>query len=259
MPFSVVTWNVLAQAYIKPGRYDHVPTAALQPEPRRQLLLEQIVAQDADIYCLQELEPDCLAAIEQALGGRYAVVYGQKRERPDGSAVLVRRDTASIVQHEILHFEAIEPGWDHLAVLALLQLGAHRLAVVSTHLRWQPARVPREQHLGRRQLLEILARREALLGDWPAWLIAGDFNALSESVVLQAALERGLRLSCRSQRPWDTVNIDGRRRKLDYLLYTPEHLAPAPGVLPRLERSTPMPSEIHPSDHLPVAVTYTWR
>ena len=147
-------------------------------------------------------------------------------------------------------------------MLATADQGGHRLGIVSTHLRWQPQRTAREDHLGRLQLLEILARidRIAQAPDAPeAWIVAGDFNALSESVVLQAAFERGLRISCRQQRPWDTVNIDGKRRKLDYLLYEPRHLAPDPGELPQLQRDTPMPSDRFPSDHLPVRVEYAWR
>ena len=74
---------------------------------------------------------------------------------------------------------------------------------------------------------------------------------------VHAALDRGLRLSCRSQRPWDTVSIGGRCRKLDYLLYTPATLSPRPGTLPRLRSDTAMPSAIYASDHLPVCVEFS--
>jgi hypothetical protein len=62
--------------------------------------------------------------------------------------------------------------------------------------------------------------------------------------------------SCRSQRPWDTCNINGRCRKIDYLLYSEGRLEPKPGTLPQLTRTTPLPSLTEPSDHLPLAVEF---
>jgi mRNA deadenylase 3'-5' endonuclease subunit Ccr4 len=254
-----VTWNILADAYIKPGRYDHVPPEALLPGPRRALLLRQLLAFDADLYCLQEVEPDTFAAVSQALGPDYGGVFEQKHARPEGCAVLFRQRVFSLSHSEALHFHNIEPGYDHVAVLAFLQhASGRRLVAVSTHLRWQGEQVAPEQNLGRLQLLEVLERRQQLQAQWPVWLVCGDFNALSDGVVLQAALQRGMELSCRALRPWDTVNIGGRTRKLDYLLYAPGQLAPSPRPLPRLQRDTPMPSAEHPSDHLPVCIDYQW-
>lgn len=253
----IATWNVLAQAYVKPERYPLSPPEALAREPRRRLLLEQLVAMDADAWCLQEVEPDVWDAILAAMPG-YVGVYGQKRGKPDGAGVLYRASALTLVDHEVLHYRAVAPGSDHVAVVCRLRHGDRALVIASTHLRWQGREVPIDRHLGRLQLLELLARVDAA-GPEPARVLCGDFNAEFESVVLREALDRGYELSCRAQRPWDTVNVDGRLRKLDYLLYTPAHLAPHPDPLPPLEPTTPMPSSRFPSDHLPVRVTYTWR
>lgn len=252
--FTVITWNVLAQAYVKPDRYPHSRPEDLAGPTRRARILEHLQRRDPDVLCLQEVEPDLLDDLATALPDHTAQ-HAPRHRGPDGCAVLFRRDAFRLVHHETLHFDA--DGKDHPA--AIVQLAHHdrRLGLVSTHLRWQRRDTPAEQHVGRDQLLQIL--------DWiepqpdPAWIVAGDFNAWSESPVVEAALARGYRLSCRSQRPWDTINIHGRRRKIDYLLYTPATLAPHPAALPRLERTTPMPSPVHPSDHLPVEVRYTWR
>lgn len=247
---TVMTWNVLAQAYVKPDRYPLSPPEDLRLEPRRQRIVAHLVSRDADVLCLQEVEPDLFEAVQQALP-EHTGIHGSRPGRPDGSAVFFRTAAFSLHEHEILPLEE-----DHVAVVAHLGQGDQRLGIVSTHLRWQRRDTPREAHVGRRQLLSILEH----VDPGPpadAWIIAGDFNALSESVVLSAAMERGWRLSCRSQRPWDTVNINGRRRKLDYLLYRPGTLVPRPGALPQLQRDTPMPGPEHPSDHLPVEVVYT--
>ncbi|MBX2799838.1 MAG: endonuclease/exonuclease/phosphatase family protein [Myxococcales bacterium] len=254
---SVVTYNVLAQAYVKPERYPLSDPDALAAAPRRALLLDTLASYVGDVLCLQEVEPELLDGVRERWPD-HTVCYGQKHGKPDGSAVIVPPGDITVIHHETLHFEAVEPGYDHVAVAAQLRVGDRALGVVSTHLRWQPRRTPDDQHLGRLQLLELLHHVEQMRDTCPAWVICGDFNALSESVVIREALDRGYRLSCRSQRPWDTVNIDGRRRKLDYLLMDPAHLRPHPDPLPKLQRDTPMPSDVHASDHLPVRVGYTW-
>ncbi|MCA9716437.1 MAG: endonuclease/exonuclease/phosphatase family protein [Myxococcales bacterium] len=255
--FSVVTYNVLAQAYVRRDRYPRSPEHALEAGARRRRLLDRIADLDADILCLQEVEPDAHAAIAERLGDAYVALYEGKRGRPDGASVLVRRARFRVRSSRALHYEARERGDDQLALIVDCEdlVSGRALTIACTHLRWQGREVPEAEHLGRLQLLELLALRPADA----TWIIAGDLNALSQSVVLEAALMRGFVLSCRAQRPWDTVNIGGRRRKLDYLLIPPQSLSPRPCSLPRLERDTPMPSRDEPSDHLPLRVEYRWR
>ena len=84
-------------------------------------------------------------------------------------------------------------------------------------------------------------------------------SALSDAQMQEieaAALERGMDESCRDQRPWDTCAINGRPRKLDYLLTSSGHLRPRPGVLPKLFRDSALPSATEPSDHLPLRVDF---
>jgi len=250
MSFTAVTYNILAQAYCHPDRYPHSSERDLAAGPRRALLLDRIAALNADLYLLQEVEEDALAAILARLPG-HAGEYAQRLGRPDGCALLYRRAAFSLTGVRTLRYRAEE----QVALIGSLAQDGHALCAVSTHLRWQPQRTPFDSHVGRRQLAELL---EAL-PEGVSPLVCGDFNALSESPPLSQAMSAGLRLSCRSQRPWDTTNINGRRRKLDYLLYEPAWLSPAPGTLPRLERNTPMPSPSEPSDHLPVKVRFDWR
>lgn len=252
MAFSALTWNILAQAYTLPERYPLSPPASLQAGPRRRLLLERLRAIDADLLCLQEVEPDSFADIQALLGGAYVSRFAQKRGKPDGCALFLRRGCFGDASFEELHYRAVDPGYDHLALIATTRFNAKPVQIVSTHLRWQTRETPLDQHQGRLQMLELLARVKG------PCLIAGDFNALSDGPVLQAAMDAGLRLSCRTQRPWDTVNIDGRCRKLDYLLHSADFL-PTPGVLPRLRRDTPLPSLTEPSDHLALRVDFRRR
>lgn len=267
--FTVLTWNVLAQAYVLPERYPLSTAEALAAGPRRARLLARLAALPADVVCLQEVEPDAHDAIAGILPD-HTGSYAAKRGRPDGCALYVRTSGApgafDVHHREVLHYDPHGTGHDHVAALAVIahRDGAHagrRLGIASTHLRWQPERTPLDRHLGVLQMRELLARVRALDAEHrcPAWVLCGDLNALSQSPVVRAATDQGFALSCQHQRPWDTVNIDRRRRKLDYLLYTAAAWSPQPDPLPALAPDTPMPSEVHPSDHLPVRVAYDWR
>jgi len=149
----------------------------------------------------------------------------------------------------------VVPG-GHLALLAELEAEHGRVCIACTHLRWQSADTPEDQHLGCSQMRELLSYRREFASEDARWILAGDFNATPNSSVVNAARASGLSLGCELQRPWHTVNINGRKRKLDYLLYTRSSLRASPLSLPTLSTDTPMPSETHASDHLPVVVRF---
>lgn len=251
LEFSAATYNVLADAYVRPDRYPLSPPAALASGPRRQLLLARIAALDVDLLCLQEVEAAAHAAIAATLGDAWLGLYAARPRRPDGASLFVRRERLTLQGHETLHYRS--PGSDdQLALIARLRLGPHALQIACTHLQWCRDDTPADAHTGRAQLLELIDH----LGTGSSeTIIAGDLNATSQSPVIQAARDRGLALGAATQRPWDTCNANRRPRKLDYLLHT-AGLRPHPHPLPRLQRDTPMPSLTEPSDHLPLRVDF---
>jgi mRNA deadenylase 3'-5' endonuclease subunit Ccr4 len=255
--FSAATYNILADAYVRPDRYRGSPPAALEPGPRRRLLLDRIAALDVDLLCLQEVEADAHEAIAARLGPDYVGAFAKREGRPDGASLFARRSCLTWERHEVVHYRAHERGDDQLALLGHLRLGTRRLLVASTHLQWCSDNTPTDQHVGRAQMIELLDHL-ASKGAGATWILAGDLNATSQSSVVAAATERGLLLSARSQRPWDTCNANGRPRKLDYLLISAGHLDPRPGTLPQLRRDTPMPSLSEPSDHLPLRIDFRY-
>jgi mRNA deadenylase 3'-5' endonuclease subunit Ccr4 len=253
--FSAATYNILADASIRPDRYRGCLAESLAPGPRRRLLLDRIAALDVDLLMLQEVEPAAHQAIAQRLGDGYLGVFAQRRGRPDGASVFARRACVSLDRHDVLHYQAHASGDDQLALLCHLRIGSRRLLIASTHLQWCPDNTPIEQHIGRAQMIELLGHMHATDAD-ATWILAGDLNATSGSSVITAAIERGLMLSAKAQRPWDTCNANGRPRKLDYLLIRDGQLEPHPGTLMRLHRDTPLPSLSEPSDHLALRIDY---
>lgn len=254
--FSAVTYNVLAQRYVRVDRYPRSSREALDATARRALLLRRLDDLALDLLCLQEAEVDLVEQLSSRLAATHHVAYAPRANRGEGSAIFARRDVFTWLGHDVLRYAAHRSDDDDLALVAHLSFGGAALRVACTHLTWQPEETPAAEHLGRRQMLELLAHRASA----PAgtiWLLAGDFNAVSQSVVLDAAYQAGMAESCRDQRPWDTTAINGRTRKIDYLLYSAGRLSPRPGVLPKLTRDTVMPSATEPSDHLPLRVDFT--
>jgi mRNA deadenylase 3'-5' endonuclease subunit Ccr4 len=254
--FAAVTYNVLAQSYAYPDRYPASPPQALDAPSRRTLLLERIAGLDADLLCLQELEPAVHSDLRTSLDTTHHGGYVQRSGRPDGVAVFARRSLFGWRGQHELHYRATRPGYDDVAVVVELELDGRPLYVASTHLTWQPDPTPPAEHIGHRQMLELLDHRDATAPDG-TWILAGDFNAGPGSVVLDSARQRGMDDGCRSQRPADTAAVNGRPRRLDYLLYSAGRLDPRPGALPDLSRDTVLPSLTEPSDHLPLRVHFS--
>lgn len=250
--FTAVTWNVLAQAYAHASRYPNSPPDALEAKQRRALLVKRLRALEADLVCLQEVETDCFQQLEaEVFGATHTGFLGLKPGRPEGCAIFARRDRFTWLEHWTERFAS----GDGTAVVARLQLGELELGVVSAHLNWEPDSVPPESHRGLAQMQQLLALRAR--APKACWIFAGDFNAISQSAVLQRAYGNGMAESCRAQRPWDTCNINGRCRKIDYLLFSEGALVPTPIPLPQLRRDTALPSLTEPSDHLALTVRFT--
>jgi CCR4-NOT transcription complex subunit 6 len=56
--FSVLTYNTLCDRYATTSQYGYVPSLALSWEYRKELILQEVRAQNADIVCLQEVDTD---------------------------------------------------------------------------------------------------------------------------------------------------------------------------------------------------------
>lgn len=250
--FTAVTYNVLAQAYVFPDRYPLSAPEALEPAGRRARIVERLRALDADLLCLQEVEPELFHELERVLADRFTSHLVLKLGKPEGCAVFAARARFEWLSNETLRYQCTNGSHAPLAQLVHLRFDGAPLSIANTHFTFASESTP--HHPGVAQLRELLARRDA--SPPVTWLFAGDFNALSQSELVKLAYASGLEESCRTQRPWDTTNINGRCRKIDYLLTTAGHLFAEPAPLPSLTRTTPLPSLTEPSDHLPLMVRF---
>ena len=84
MPFSLATYNILAQAYITPERYPRTPATVLASVWRRPALIRHIVALNTDVVCLQEVEDETFAAVQQVLEPNGYIGHFAKKEGGNG-------------------------------------------------------------------------------------------------------------------------------------------------------------------------------
>lgn len=262
MSFVVASYNILADAYVRPGYFPSSPPEALAPERRRPALARRIAALGADVVCLQEVEPAALAAIEALLPpGEFAFHFAPKRAgKPDGCAIGVRR--ASLAVHAVMPHAYDDggpqrPPSGHVALLAVLEQAGRRFGVATTHVKWDPPDAPALARLGVRQVPQLLAACACVEPRCDTWIVCGDFNAEAGSEVL-AELRRGGWIDAYRDHPrMFTSNANRRAKRIDYLFHTPD-LTSRPVALPAISDATPLPSTDEPSDHLPIAATFEW-
>lgn len=235
----IVSWNVLADAYVRREYYPSTPPAVFERAKRRRAVCARIESlAQSEVICLQECDSALFAALEETLPDSAGRLF-RKRGRGEGCAIFVRHALTSEPQWRELVFSDLS---GHVA-LGVTFAG---VTIVTTHLKWQPGEVPDEEHSGRRQLADILDA-------WPtgARVICGDFNAGPTSRVLELAASRGFEDAHAKMKDGYTCLASGERKRIDFILHTND-FGSTPSPLPPSSDERPMPSAEEPSDHVPI-------
>ena len=152
---TVLSWNILADSYIRPELFPYTPPVLLEPPVRGPAILARLLTHATnDVLCLQEIEPAMFAAASARLDG-FEGRFLEKRGKPDGCAIFVRRAHGVIAFHELVYTD----GTGHGAVAAVVD----GVGIATTHLKWQPSDVEPEKRLGRAALTFDLSRCSSLL------------------------------------------------------------------------------------------------
>jgi len=225
----LVSYNVLANAYVRPDFYRECAPSALEPKARRKALLERIHHLNADVLCLQEAEADLVRDLDRP--GRF---FQKGTGKPDGCAILTER-TGRWTEH---HYQ---DGSGHGALLLHLP----GLTVATTHIKWDPPAARPGFGVGQiRELLELL--------DGPS-IVCGDFNCESSDPIVQRCLQAGLADAFLGVAPNQTFVKQGQGRRIDFVLYSyglEVRAQPLPALIP----GEYLPNQVEPSDHLPLVV-----
>jgi mRNA deadenylase 3'-5' endonuclease subunit Ccr4 len=263
LPFSLTTYNVLAQAYITPTRYPRTPAPVLTSAWRCPALVRHIVALGTDVVCLQEVEDETFAAVRQVLQslgytGHFAKKGGGK---PDGCATFVRQNTLTWgTVHQLMYSDGTDTERDsgHLALVVVCAYQGRPLGLVNTHLRWDPPGTSPERQRGSRQIRLLLQERDRLAPGCEAWIICGDLNVTPESHVVAVLRAEGFDYPHRTLAGTYTCNANARATMLDYVFYN-EAFRVQPVAVPGIDDQTPLPSYDQPSDHLALTAHCDWH
>jgi endonuclease/exonuclease/phosphatase family metal-dependent hydrolase len=242
----VVSYNVLADGYLRSEHYRRTPTELLDPARRHPALAARIAALDADVVCVQEAEPQMLLAIAAALP-RYEQRYVQRPGRLDGVAILTRKP--SLEEARVVYADTTS----RVALLVAHQVEGRRLGVAATHLKFD---APGEAFAAP----QAEALLDAVAGFRPAcdaWVLAGDFNATPESAVLERMRSRGFRDVYEGRRD-PTCNFAGGPKRIDFVMVD-SALDASPLPVSAVDRETVLPSRDEPSDHVPVGADLRFR
>jgi mRNA deadenylase 3'-5' endonuclease subunit Ccr4 len=260
MPLVVASYNVLADAYVRPDRYPGVPLVALDFMTREPLLLRRIAGLGADVICLQEVEHALYLSLEGHLQTRgYLGHYARKGNgKPDGCATFVRESLKVEATQTLNYADGSArpkcPATGCVALLTLVQWESLAVGVANTHLKWDAPDTQDKSRLGLRQITQLLKEKDTLLPGAQGWVVCGDFNATSDSSVAEAARSAGLVDAYHGKEEAHTCVVERRAKRIDYIFHSP-NLKASPAELPMLEGPTLLPSPDEPSDHVAILVT----
>jgi mRNA deadenylase 3'-5' endonuclease subunit Ccr4 len=262
MSFSAVSYNVLASAYVSRAWYRRTPALVLDPTWRVPALVQHVANLNADLLCLQEVEPETFVALRTFLSERgYGGEYARKLAgRPEGLAVFYRRARFDRIGSRVVAYAdrvGVAPDTGYIAQVVILRNAGKILGVINTHLTWDPPNTAREAQRGLRQMHQCLAEYQSRAADAGAWIIGGDLNTTPESEVVALALQAGLQYAHRDIADVFSCNIGGRARLIDYLFYSGGLNAEAL-VLSRIDAATILPSAEQPSDHVAIMARFDW-
>jgi mRNA deadenylase 3'-5' endonuclease subunit Ccr4 len=253
MGFTLGTWNVLANGYIRPQYYPRTPPEVLDPVRRVPALVRHAAGLGLDILCLQEVETDIFLALQRGLSaGAYAGMHALKGgRRPDGCATFFRSDRFTLVSNRRV---AYGDGSGHVAQVLQFRHEGRRLEILNTHLKWDPPETPRVHQWGYRQVSEALQLWQLQSGR----ILCGDLNALPASDVVEKLQSAGFDYVHRSYPGVRTSNANGEAKLIDYL-FCDQSLRGAARLPMPIDDCTPLPSPDQPSDHLPLLAEFSWR
>jgi mRNA deadenylase 3'-5' endonuclease subunit Ccr4 len=241
----LVTWNVLADAYLRPDWYRGVPPALLEPDRRRSAVCTRAAGLEADVLCLQEVDEACFAALGRLLGvlGYRGTFRRKGLGKPDGCATFWRGLSAT--SESVLAFAV---GSGHVAQSTTFE----HVRVVTTHLKWDAPDSAVATRWGMRQSDELLT----WVRDEPRPLIVcGDFNVRADDQVMARFEAGGLRDAFDGSHRPHTSSTNGRSAKIDHVVSSVPGLRPAALQFDQVG-VTSLPNEAEPSDHVPLLVEW---
>ncbi len=255
----ILSYNILAPSYARPERYPFTDRHLLAWEARRDRLTARLLESDADVLCLQEVEEWVYHYLRIRLEpAGYQGLYAQKgQRRPDGCATYFRPERIILLESRSFQYRdgagACDSG--HVALVARFDLNGLTTSVINTHIRWDNPSARGINHIGYRQVTELL--EQSSRDSSAASVVCGDFNVDPDKDFIQKMIASGY-IDAYASAPQPTANSQCRAKRIDYIFHTAAFESD-PLPLPFIDDETPLPSETEPSDHLPIRAALTVR
>jgi len=189
----VMSYNILAQKYIKPEYFPYCPLNFLNFEYRSSIIMKEIEAVNPDILCLQECDVDLFPEFYipklEYLG--YECLYNNiKDEKVIMNVICYKRSDFNVqekiiidLKDDFLHKnEAFDKYLKKAIILDLMHVpSGKRITTINTHLYWDPKFV----FVKYGQLVKILIDIENKYSLLAPIILCGDFNSLPDSNVIK--------------------------------------------------------------------------
>ncbi|KAK9232710.1 hypothetical protein WN943_022958 [Citrus x changshan-huyou] len=268
--FSLVSYNILAQVYVRSVLYPHSPSACLKWKNRSDAVLTVLKSFGADFLCLQELDNEDFYKGNMETEG-YSRLYiqgsGQKR---DGCGIFLQNQLFER-SYNILDTIKVEGSWskkdsrdhgdlndpyvrlkrDRVGIMAAFRLKGpfdHVVIVATTHLYWDPeladVKLAQAKYLSSR-LAEFRTQVSDRYDCVPSVIVAGDFNSVPGDKVYQ----------------YLTNCTPDFTDTLDYIFFSPSDCIKPVSILELPDADSPsvvgcLPNYYHSSDHLPIGAEF---
>uniref|UniRef100_A0A7C8ZWT5 Poly(A)-specific ribonuclease n=1 Tax=Opuntia streptacantha TaxID=393608 RepID=A0A7C8ZWT5_OPUST len=103
--FSIVSYNILAQAYVKSAFFPHSPKPCLRWKARSQALLTVLKGLEVDFLCLQEVdEYDSFYKDIMEKHGYSSIYIQRSGQKRDGCGVFYKQGRAELVLQENIEY-----------------------------------------------------------------------------------------------------------------------------------------------------------
>ncbi|KAL5701563.1 poly(A)-specific ribonuclease [Ranunculus cassubicifolius] len=223
--FSIVSYNILGQVFVKSSYFPHSPSPCLKWKARSQAVLKVLKGFESDFLCLQELDEYDSFYKEKLEASGYSSIYiqrsGQKR---DGCGIFYKQDgpelvleekieyndlvpallgehnetTAPVVKDESLKKERGDPNdprvrlkRDCVGIMGAFRLNDpsnHIVIVANTHIYWDPEWADVKLAQAEYLLLRLSQFKDIVSNNFdccPSIIVCGDFNSIPGDKVYQ--------------------------------------------------------------------------
>ncbi|KAL2633242.1 hypothetical protein R1flu_004721 [Riccia fluitans] len=105
-----VSYNILAQAYVKSINFPHSPRSCLRWKNRSEAVVSRLLSLDADLLCLQELDEYQTFYRDKLDKAGYGSVYVQRGNgKKDGCGIFFKRSRIFLLSEEIIDYNILIP------------------------------------------------------------------------------------------------------------------------------------------------------